>query len=58
MGGGGDFPGGPVVTILPSNEQGTGSIPGQESKILTCHKVQPNYFLIKKIYFFIKKNFF
>ena len=47
-----------MVTILPSNEQGTGSIPGQESKILTCHKVQPNYFLIKKIYFFIKKNFF
>ena len=51
MGGGGDFPGGPVVKSLPSNVQGTGSVPGQESKISMCHKIQP-----KEIFLF-KKNF-
>ena len=30
----GDFPGGPVVKTLPSNAEGTGSIPGWEAKIL------------------------
>ena len=31
-----DFPGGPLVKNLPCNAQGTGSIPGQGSKIPTC----------------------
>ena len=35
----GDFPGGPVVKTLPSNTEGTGSIPGWEAKIL--HASQP-----------------
>ena len=30
----GDFPGDPVVKTLPSNAEGTGSIPGWEAKIL------------------------
>ena len=29
----GDFPGGPVVNILPSNAGGVGSIPGRGAKI-------------------------
>ena len=50
--GGGHFPGGPVVKILPSNVQGTGSVPGQETKIPMCCKVQPkNKFLFKKNFF-------
>ena len=28
-----DFPGGPVVKILPSNAEDAGSVPGQEAKI-------------------------
>ena len=35
----GDFPGSPVVTTLPSNAAGTGSIPGRGAKI--PHASQP-----------------
>ena len=46
-----DFTGGPVVRILPSTAEGTGSIPDREAKIPTClmaqnpkHKQQKQYY--------------
>ena len=34
----GDFPGGPVVKDLPSNAENVSLIPGQGTKIPTCHR--------------------
>ena len=42
----GDFPGGPVVNILPSNAGGVGSIPGRGAKI--PHASQPKKQNIKQ----------
>ena len=40
-----DFPGGPVVKILPSNAEGVGSIPGRGTKIpIAAHGVAKNFF--------------
>ena len=47
-----DFPGGPVVKILPSNVGGTGSIPGQGTKIPHAARCSQRFFFFL-IYLFM-----
>ena len=42
-----DIPGGPVAKTSPSNSGGVGWIPGQGTKISTCHRLQPKSFFKK-----------
>ena len=43
-----DFPGSPVVKNLPSTTEDMGLIPGQGTKIPTCHLVKPKINKLEK----------
>ena len=49
-----DFPGSPVVKILPSNAGGEGSLPGQEAKI--PHALWPKKQNVKQKQYWNKFN--